>query len=1140
MTGIPTKLARLVALLGLAACVCLAVPPAVRGQEDDEENGEQVKGGPPELKFLKFRSIGPSAGGRVCRAAGVPGDPLTYYAATASGGLWKSIDGGLVWKPVFDEQPDSSIGSLAVAPSDPNVVYVGTGEANIRGNVVAGHGIYKSEDAGRTWKQVWKQEGQIGTMIVHPSNPDVAFAAVLGHAFGPNPERGIYRTTDGGKSWRKVLGKDEDTGASDVCFDPSTPRILFAGLWQGRRRPWDMSSGGPGSGLYTSADGGDTWTQLLPLPDDSTDPSEAPPGKRYCKGLPSGIWGKVGVAVAPSDGRRVYALIEADKGGLFRSDDGGKSWKHVNSSHALRQRAWYYSTLTVDPVNPDVVWVPQVPMLRSIDGGASFREVRGMHHGDHHDVWIDPKNPKRVIGANDGGVDISTTGGQDWYAPHLPIAQFYHVNCDTRTPYHVSGTMQDLGTASGPSNNLDAAGISPADWHPVGGGETGFTAADPTDPNIVYAGEYGGYISRYDERTRQARSIGAYPFNPSGHGADELKYRFQWTAPILISPLDPRVVYHAANVLFKSNDQGMHWERISPDLTTNDRSKQKWSGGPITGDNTGAEYYCTIFAIAESPKQAGLLWAGSDDGLVQVTADGGKSWTNVTKNIPDMPAWGTVDCVEASPHDARTAYLVVDAHRLDDARPYLYKTDDLGKTWKRLTAELPKDVYLHVVREDPKRKGLLYVGTERGVVFSTDDGAHWRQLKLNLPTVPVHDLTVKDDDLVVGTSGRSIWIFDDLTPVRALADGPYGPGVAVLPVQPAIRYRWFGNEVKGHHTGYGENPDDGAYIHYYLPAKPKGTITLELLDSKGQVVDTLTSEKEEEDEEAPARPKQVEEEQADKPPEKPKLPTTVGLHRFAWDLRYAGARAIEDAKLDSGEPRFGPFVNPGLYTARLTVNGQAVTRTFLVKLDPRQRIGSLPDVLAAAHIPAKDFPLEAVRAAFLKEGELEEELQFALRLRDDINRLTDLVTQLRAVKQQLVERDGLLAHHPDADGLVKGSKELVAKLTALEERLHNPKAKVVYDILAQRGGAKLYSQLVWLYQMSKDSDGAPTQGMKEVYADQNQALQDAEAEYKGLLTHDLAALNDQAKKVDAPVVIVPPVPPPDKKAERTVGEKKRP
>src|SRR3954463_9371738 len=469
---------------------------------------------PKEFKALKYRNIGPAAGGRVSRVTGVAGNPMRYYAATASGGVWMSNDGGTSWKPIFDDQPISSIGAIAVAASDPNVIYVGSGEANIRGNVAAGNGIYKSIDAGKTWTHVWDQEGQIGTMAVHPKNPDIAFAAVLGHAFGPNPERGVYRTRDGGRTWQQVLKKDADTGASDVALDPSNPNVVFAGLWQARRRPWDLTSGGPGSGLYRSDDGGTTWKQLTE------------------KGLPTGPWGKIGVAVAPSDGRRVYALIEAEQGGLDRSGDGGETWSRASGDRGLRQRAWYYSTLTIDPRTPDVVWCPSVPMLRSIDGGKTFTPVRGFHHGDHHDLWIDPANPRRMINGNDGGVDISLNGGETWYAPPLPISQFYRIGVDTRNPYHIAGPMQDLGSIACPNNSLSASGIALGDWYNVGGGETGYTVSDPTAPDVVYAGEYAGVITRYDHRTRQARMVSGYVDNPSGHGAADMKYRFRWPAPI--------------------------------------------------------------------------------------------------------------------------------------------------------------------------------------------------------------------------------------------------------------------------------------------------------------------------------------------------------------------------------------------------------------------------------------------------------------------------------------------------------------------------------------------------------------------------------------------------------------------------------
>jgi photosystem II stability/assembly factor-like uncharacterized protein len=1080
---------RCTACLWLAGFVVLlvALPTA---QADGEP-----KGGPPEFKHLKYRPIGPAVGGRVSRAAGVPGDPLTYYAATASGGVWKSSDGGARWKPIFDEQPTASIGSLAIAPSDPNVIYVGSGEANIRGNVAPGNGIYKSTDAGKTWKHVWNQVGQIGTMVVHPTNPDIAFAAVLGHAFGPNPERGVYRTTDGGKTWQRVLFKDVDTGASDVCLDPSNPRIVFAGLWQTRRRPWELTSGGPGSGLYMSHDGGDSWKQLV-----NRESADDGPGK----GLPEGIWGKTGVAIAPSDGRRVYALIEAEKGGLYRSDDGGETWSLASGARILRQRSWYYSTLTIDPRNPDVVWCPQVPMLRSIDGGKTFQRVKGLHHGDNHDIWIDPRNPRRLIGSNDGGVNISVDGGESWFAPLLPIAQFYHVAVDNDLPYHVSGAMQDLGTAWGPSNSLTGGGISTGDWHDIGGGEAGHTAHDPSDSNIIYAGEYGGYISRFDRRTGQARNISIYPYNPSGHGGEDLRYRFQWTAPILVSPHDPKVIYHAANVLFKTSDGGNHWAAISPDLTRNDKSKQKWSGGPITGDNTGVEIYDTIFAVAESLKQKDVIWAGSDDGWVHVTRDGGKTWNRVSDGMPSLPAWATVSCIEPSPFDPATAYVTVDAHRLDDQRPYLYKTSDFGQTWKSLAATLPQDDYLHAVREDPARQGMLYLGTEHGVTYSVDDGVTWRQLKLNLPTVAVHDLRVKNNDLVLGTHGRSVWIFDDLTPLRAMAPQIAAAEVFLFPVQPSVAFHYrppfFGRPA-------GQNPPSGAVLAYFLKKKPTTDIKMEIVDSQGKLVTTLEGKAKKKPTPADLQLKEIEgpgaksEEEGDDDPDAPeertkktKLTLEEGVNRVAWDLRYKGADKIKGAKMDQGDPEVGPLALPGKYTARLTVNGKTLTTNFDVLPDPRQRS--------------------------LDMSPLAEQLTFALQVRDDLDQLTRVVQQIRSVRKQLQAQNQLLKEDKKAEPLLKPSRDLIARLNALEAKLHNPKAEVTYDILAMKGGAQLYSQYGMLFEFLKDGDGPPTQGMREVYAENARQLKELVAEWQSLRSGDLTRLNELAKNLAIPTVIV--------------------
>jgi photosystem II stability/assembly factor-like uncharacterized protein len=1060
---------RLSAIL-LAVCLIFTFSAITFSADEKKENEPNATGlkDPSEWKALKYRSIGPAWGGRVARACGVPGDPSVYYFAAAAGGVWKTIDGGITWKSIFDDQPVSSMGSIALAPSNPNVIYAGSGEANIRGNVAAGNGIYKSTDGGKTWNHVWKEVGQIGTMVIHPTNPDIAFAAVLGHAFGPNKERGVYRTEDGGKTWQQVLKKDENTGASDVAMDPHNPNVLFAGLWQARRTPWSMTSGGPGSGLYVSRDGGDTWKQLKE------------------KGLPDGPYGKIGVAVAPSDGRIVYALIEAEKGGLFRSDDGGDNWTLTTPNRLLRERAWYYSTLTVNPSNPNEIWAPNVPMLKSIDGGKTFKIIDTIPHGDNHDLWIDPTDPKRMIGSDDGGVNLSSDGGNTWYAPPLPISQFYHVSTDNRVPFYVAGAMQDIGTAQGPNRSLDAGGIRNSEFYGVGGGEAGWVVSDPSDPNIVYAGEYSGYISYYDHRIRQSRNISAYPEDASGHGGEDLKYRFQWTAPIAISPHNPKVVYHGSNVLFRTDNGGVTWKAISPDLTRNDKSKQKWSGGPITGDNTGVEIYDTIFTISESPVQKDLIWTGTDDGLVQVTQDGGKSWKNVTRALNGLPEWATITIVEPSHFDAGTAYVVAEAHRLDNMHPYLWRTTDFGQTWTRLDSDLKQDVYLHIVREDPTNKNILYVGTERGVIFTKDGGKTWRSMKLNMPTVAVHDIVVKDNSLAIATMGRSLWIFDHLSLLRGWDQNVTSNAIHLFSAPESTR--WSFHTTWPRDKWVGENPPGSAAFYYWLKDAPKNDYTIDILDSQGKVINTLSSKPEE----AIGAGWDISKETEDL--KKAALPKEAGVQAAYWDLSYKGAEMIPHAILDAGDPHSGMKVIPGEYTVKLNVDGKSETTKLKVVADSR---------------------------ITMTQSDYEQQLDLSLKVRDQLTRLTHIVTSLQSIRNQLKSRNELLKKNDKAGQLIKDSESLIKKLDELEAKIHNPKAEVPYDVLAFQGGAKLYSRMSGLYSFMFEGDAIPTQGLKDLFADMQKELDGHDSQFKQLVSSDLNALNEAAKKLDVPTVYVP-------------------
>jgi photosystem II stability/assembly factor-like uncharacterized protein len=845
-----------------------------------------------------------------------------------------------------------------------------------------------------------------------------------------------------------------------------------------------MTSGGPGSGLHRSKDGGDSWEEV----EDS--------------GLPEKPWGRVGVRFAPSDPERVYALIEAEEGGLFRSDDGGGSWELVNDSRGLRQRAWYYTTLTVDPGDADTVWFPQVGMLKTVDGGETVRRAAA-DGWDFHDVWIDPEDTSRMAVGSDAGIALSRDGGASWTQPALPISQAYHVATDTALPYRVLTTLQDWGTASGPADSLHDGGIFLSDWEMVGGGEAGFIAADPSDPDTVYAGEYLGVITRYDRETGRVRNVSAYPWNGSGHPASHLAYRFQWTAPIVVSPHDPKVIYHAANVLFRTEDGGQSWTPISPDLTRDDESKQGWVGGPITGDITGVETYGTIFAVAESPLRAGLIWAGTDDGRVHVSGDGGGAWTEVTANIPGLPEWGTVAAIEASPHDEDTAWLVVDAHRIDDPRPYLWITTDRGRSWRRITGGLAEDVHLRAVREDPAVPGLLYLGTDRGVRWSPDGGATWRSLQLDLPPVPVADLVVHSDaegaDLVLGTQGRSIWVLDDLTPVRraARAGGEVPARLRIVPPPPAVR--WNDRSVLGSTAGAGSNPPRGVLLTYWLPEAAvealgdEGEITLEVLDSEGRTVRTLTSTPE---------PWEFGPEHPDYPPGfeiEAELSADAGYNRASWDLAWEGAGFLDEEFVDWGHPTEGFTAIPGEYTLRLTVGDRVAETTATVLPDPRS-----------------DVPAE----------ELAEQLAFTLEIRDALERTIAAGEAVRTLRSRLEARIEALEpareDDPGAEELAAQAEAILERLDALEARLINPEAEVTYDILAGRGGgAQLYSQLSPLYAFALEGDGAPTQGQREVAAEHLGTLEALEAELAQIVAGPLARLNRRAGELDVSYVPAP-------------------
>lgn len=1012
-------------------------------------------------KAMKWRCIGPYRGGRVTAVAGVSSLPFTYYFGATGGGVWKTEDGGLSWKNVSDGFfKTGSVGAIAVSEWDPNVVYVGMGETPMRGNVSHGDGVYKSTDDGKTWTHIGLEDtSQISRIRIHPRNPDLVYVAALGHVYGPNEERGLFRSKDGGKAWEKILFRDNKTGAVDLILDPHNPRIIYAALWQFFRTPYSLSSGGPGSGVFKSTDGGDTWVEIS-----------------RNKGLPQGLLGKIGITASPAKPDRLWAIIEAEDGGVFCSDDGGTNWIKVNEDRRLRQRAFYYTRIYADSQDAETVYVLNTGFYRSVDSGRTYSTIR-VPHGDNHDLWIDPKDPKRMINSNDGGANVSFNGGISWTAQdNQPTAQFYHVITDNHFPYRVYGAQQDNSTVRVLSRTT-GWGIDKPDWHPVGGGESGHIAPRHDNPDIVYAGSYGGLITRWDYDTQQSRVISAWPENPMGWGASELKYRFQWTAPILVSRFDCKILYHAAQVLFKTTNEGQNWDIISPDLTRNDKEKQQSSGGPITKDNTSVEYYCTIFALAESTHDPNILWVGSDDGLVHITKDGGKTWENITPK--EMSEWSLISMIETSIFDQAAAYIAVDRHELDDCGSYIYKTEDFGKSWKRITNGLPSNSFVRVVREDPKRRGLLYAGTETGVFVSFDDGSNWQPLQLNLPVVPVHDMVVKEDDLVVATHGRAFWILDDLTPLHQINEEVARSDVHLF--KPRDSYRMRGGSFPV--PNMGQNPPSGSVIYYYLKEKPTEEVILEFLDAEGHLIKKFASK--DRGEEEPARRERFPMDE-----EGQQITTEEGMNHFIWNMRYPDAERVPEAVLWAGTLS-GPVVVPGTYQVRITLGDKTMTQSWQWKKDPRLST---------------------------TQEELQEQFDFLIKIRDKTTEVNRAISRLRSVKKQIDELSKKLKGHEKAKDIAAAGKEIEKKLKEIEDVLVQSKSQSRQDPLNYP--IKLDNKIATLASLVASSDTKPTDQSYEVFKELSAQANAQLAELKEIIQIDLAAFNTMVKEANIPAIIV--------------------
>lgn len=991
---------------------------------------------------MKYRNIGPSRGGRSTAVAGIPSRPNTFFMGTTGGGVWRTDDGGNTWNNITDGfLPVGSIGSIRVALSDPNVMFVGTGSADPRGNVSPGKGIFKSTDGGKTWTAAGLEKGgQIGKIEIHPQNPDIVFAAVLGNIFAYTPERGVYRTKDGGKTWEKVLYVNDKTGAMDVVMDPNNSRILYAAMWQVQRKPWTLIDGGPDGGVWQSKDGGDTWKKLE-------------------GGLPTGVLGKIGLAVSPANSDRVWVLVEAPedaKGGLYRSDDGAKTFTRISGDRELRTRHWYYTHVFADPKDEETVYVNNVAFWKSTDGGKNFSSIPVLH-GDNHDLWINPDNTSIMIHSNDGGSHVTYNGGATWSTLfNQPTAEFYRVAVDNEFPYRVYGCQQDNTSIS--VTSAPRGGVSHLmDWI-TWGGESGYVAVDPRE-QIIYSGNYTGELHRFDVKRGHSRVVTHYPQLHDGLPLYNVKYRYQWNAPILISPHDPDVVYHCSQYVHKTSNGGQNWEVISPDLTLNKKEYQEIPGGPVQHDYTGVENFNTIFALEESRLQKDELWAGTDDGLVHVSMDGGKNWKNVTP--PGIPPLATVNAIDISQHKKGKVYVTVQNYRLGDFKPYVFKTEDYGKTWALITTGIPQDYFTRVVREDPNREGLLYAGTEFGMYLSMDDGKNWNAFQLNLPRTPITDLLIKNKDLVISTQGRSFWILDDLSPLYQ-----WKPETASSKIQlfaPRESYR----TQNGGFYGYGSPTPapSGTSIFFFLKDKPDTAtlIRLEILDSKGAVRKVFSSK-------------------PDKTKKEKKLEVAHGMNRLVWDMTFEEPDITPGTILAYGYTE-GPRVAPGNYAVRVTFGDQNQTQPFVVKKDPRWT--------------ATDDDLMA-------------KYNLALQARDELDRVHQAVRKLRSIRNQSNEIVARAEKAGKGSELKKLAEAMNKKITALEEQLIQTKNKAGQDPINYP--PMFDDHLDWLYLVVNEQDARPTQGCYDLYNDLKKESEGYMKELDGILANELRAFNEQVVK----------------------------